>query len=105
MDPKKYVAIDYIKKQRSDVYKALREIFKEENIVKDVIVREGMKEVFIEIKEKKNHQKVTAILVKHMKDKKIKEIYSLSRFLTTKNAKEWTETFAKNGNGNNGPAT
>ena len=52
MDPKKYVAIDYIKKQRSDVYKALREIFKEENIVKDVIVREGMKEVFIEIKEK-----------------------------------------------------
>jgi hypothetical protein len=43
VDPKKFVAIDYIKKQRGDIYKALREILKEENLVKDVLVREGLK--------------------------------------------------------------
>jgi hypothetical protein len=43
VDPKKYIAIDYIKKQRGDIYKALREILKEENLVKEVLVREGLK--------------------------------------------------------------
>lgn len=35
--------MEFIKKQRSDVYKTLKELFKNENIAKDVILREGLK--------------------------------------------------------------
>ena len=79
--------IEYIKTQRLQVYKNLREIIKDENIVKDVHIREGLKEVFIEIKNKKNQHEIIAILVKYVKLKKIKDIYTLVNFLQAKNAK------------------
>lgn len=79
--------IEYIKTQRLQVYKNLREITKDENIVKDVHIREGLKEVFIEIKNKKNQHEIIAILVKYVKLKKIKDIYTLVNFLQAKNAK------------------
>ena len=79
--------IEYIKTQRLQVYKNLREITKDENIVKDVHIREGLKEVFIEIKNKKNQQEIIAILVKYVKLKKIKDIFTLVNFLQAKNAK------------------
>lgn len=67
VDPKKFIAIDYLKKQRLDVFKNLREILKDENLIKDVTIREGLKEVFIEIRGKANHKKVISLLVKYVK--------------------------------------
>jgi hypothetical protein len=75
---------------------------KEENLTKYIFVREGLKEIFIEIRDKTSYKKVVEVLIKSVKEKKIKEVRSLHRFLIAKNAKEWAESFSKNGNGKDG---
>jgi hypothetical protein len=44
------------------------------------------------------------VLIRGVKDKKIKEIHGLHRFLASRNAKEWSECFSKNGAVKDGPA-
>lgn len=85
--PNKFVKLEDLKKTRSMEYKSLKDLFKKKEALKNAIVMEGYKELFIEFKWRNREEGVKA-LIGLVEQGMIKNIFTLQNYLQGKMAKD-----------------